>query len=131
MPDPLTAGLMVSLLARGFTEALGKNLGADADSTLKRFASLVRSRFAGDPQVETALSTLATAPDDEQAKVTLETAIAQRLDADPEFRQALLSFVRDGTATDPAFAHTVVQVGGQATVGKIVQIEQITGDVSF
>lgn len=130
MPDPVTAGLIVALLTQNFSEALGKDLGEAAGSGLARFGSLVRSRLRGDPAAEQAVEALAAAPGDSARRDAALIAIQRRLDDDPQFRSDIARFV-GASAGDPHFQRSIIQVGGEATVGKIVQIDRVTGDVSF
>ncbi|HEY6796014.1 MAG TPA: hypothetical protein VI248_15165 [Kineosporiaceae bacterium] len=130
MPDPVTVSLVVGLLVQKFSENLGADLGSAAAKALSRFVGGIEERLRRDPAAGSAVERLQQAPNDAAARQDVERAVERRLTDDAEFRhvvEALVTQIR----TDPGFSRFAVDIGGNASVGKVVQIERVEGDVSF
>jgi hypothetical protein len=77
-----------------------------------------------------ALDELTRQPADPQPQATLAALLARHAQADPDFALELARLV--GTATQDASVVSVVNVvSGDARVGKIVTVRDVSGDLTF
>ncbi|OHV34664.1 hypothetical protein CC117_20880 [Parafrankia colletiae] len=126
-----SVGLAVAaLFAVRATEAFGAGAGEGAWGFVRRLADLVRTRFSSDPDAGAALDELSASPSD-AARIEAVAAFVQGYaDVDPGFAAELERLIRHG-ASDPVAGRFVTEITGNASVGKLVNIGEVTGDVSF
>ena len=130
MPDPVTASVVVTLLALKFAEGVGTQLGADSTATLGRFVGRVRERLHGHPEAEAAVAELEVHPADTVAAQRATRALEERLAVDEELRRMAEEFAT--SARDRSdLQRILVQVDGNAQVGKIATFGEVNGDVTF
>jgi hypothetical protein len=125
-PISLTAAALVTAALQAFaTEA-----GQGAWSGLNRLVKLIRTKLAGDDAGSRALEEAEANPGDEVRTRELAVAINRHASTDASFREHLGELLRDAQA-DPIVGQFVTTVSGNAEVGKIVNIRDVTGNVSF
>jgi hypothetical protein len=125
-PISLTAAALVTAALQAFaTEA-----GQGAWSGLNRLVKLIRTKLAGDDAGSRALEEAEANPGDEVRTRELAVAINRHASTDASFREQLGELLRDAQA-DPIVGQFVTTVSGNAEVGKIVNIRDVTGNVSF
>jgi uncharacterized membrane protein YebE (DUF533 family) len=129
--DPVSvASAAAVLLATKGGATLAEQAGKAAWAGLGRLAALVRNRFAGDPQAEAMLEAAQAQPDDEGRVRRLAELLAEHGERDAGFLATLSELVAEAR-TDPMVGPTVVQVNDFASIGKVVTIGTVQGDVSF
>jgi hypothetical protein len=139
MVEPVSAGLLAALLALKFSEGLGTQLGAATSAALGRLSESVRERLSelrergrpGATEAEEALASLEAAPDSERQLTAATSALDRLLQQDAGFRREVEELLGTAVRQDPGLRGFQVQVGGQASVDKIVQIGDVHGDVTF
>jgi LDH2 family malate/lactate/ureidoglycolate dehydrogenase len=125
-PISLTAAALVATAVQAFaTEA-----GQSAWSGLSRLVKLIRTKLVGDDAGNRALEEVQANPGDEIRTRELASAIDRHVGADASFREQLAQLLREAQA-DPIVGQFVTTVSGNAQVGKIVNIRDVTGNVSF
>ncbi|MFG2948310.1 hypothetical protein [Streptomyces adustus] len=130
MPDPVTVSVVVTLLALKFAEGAGAQLGADSTRALGGFVARVRARLRGDSEAEAAVAELEAHPADGAAAERATRALEERFAADEELRRMSEEFI--ASVRDRGdLQHILVQVGGNAQVGKIASFGEVHGDVTF
>jgi hypothetical protein len=83
-----------------------------------------------DSSARKALDEMTRQPNDAQHQATLAALLARHAQADPDFARELARLVE--TATQDASAVSVVNmVSGEARVGKIVTVRDVSGDLKF
>jgi hypothetical protein len=106
--DPVTVGVAAAvLLASKFGEGFAKDAGGSAWNATKRLREVVVAKFKGDPEAETAVATLATAPT-EEATATVARMIAAAMQADANF----------GSEVEQLVAHAGEVKGGESFVAQ-------------
>lgn len=127
--DPATIALTVAgLLAKKALEAAGGKAGEGAWAALGRIADAVRRRFGGDSEVTETLERLEAKPASQGRTQELAEVLQPRLEADPAFAAELARLVEQAK-TEPPVASFVTTVQGNAQVGKLTNIGQVSGDV--
>lgn len=126
--DPLS--ITVAALVVKALEQVASEGGRAAWAGLSRLVGAVRARFAGDDSARAALEAAEAAPADEAATRQLATEIDRVAAQDTSFRATLADLVREAQG-DRVVGEFVTQVSGNAQVDKIVNIGDVTGNVSF
>jgi hypothetical protein len=127
--DPATIALTVAgLLAKKALEAAGGKAGEGAWAALERIADAVRARFGGDPEVTETMERLEARPTSQGRTQELAEVLQERLGADPGFAKELARLVEQAKA-EPQTASFVTTIQGNAQVGKLTNIGQMSGDV--
>jgi len=125
-PISITAAALVATALQAFaTEA-----GQGAWSGLSRLVRLIRTKLAGDEAGSKALEQVQANPADEARTRELAAAIDRHAGADALFRESLAGLLREAQQ-DPIVGQFVTTVSGNAQVDKIVNIHDVTGNVSF
>jgi hypothetical protein len=114
------------LLAKGAATEAGKS----AWSGIKRLSTLVRDKLSQQPEGASPLESLEGAPDDLGIRQVLTAAVAGAAESDRDFRKALEDLVAEAER-DTTVGRIVTQVFGSGRVGKVTNIEQVQGDVTF
>jgi hypothetical protein len=128
--DPVTIALTAAgLLAKKALEAAGGKAGEGAWAALGRIADAVRRRFGGDPEVTESLDRLEAKPTSEARTAEVAEVLGDRLQTDPTFADELAQLIDQAKATSPQAASFVTTVQGNARVGKLTNIGQVSGDV--
>ncbi|MCK9922391.1 hypothetical protein MXD61_10965 [Frankia sp. AgPm24] len=126
-----SVGLAVAaLLATRATEAFGAGAGRGAWDFVRRLADLVRDRLGSDPGAAAALEELRAGPSDPARIRALAGFVQHYADDDPDFSDQLERLVREGSR-DPVAGRFVTEVTGNASIGKLVNIAEVQGDVNF
>ena len=127
--DPLTL-TTVALIATKFAEGMGESAAKTVIPGLGRLVVLVRERLQGDREGESRLAQLERQPADDRSIRSLAEVLDERLGADGEFRRVLGAAVAEIQRTSDVTG-IVTNIGGSATVGKLVNITEVHGDVSL
>jgi hypothetical protein len=128
--DPATIALTAAgLLAKKALEAAAGKAGEGAWAALGRIADAVRHRFGGDPEVTESLDRLEAKPTSEARTAEVAEVLSDRLQADPTFAEELAQLIDHAKAASPQAASFVTTVQGNAQVGKLTNIGQVSGDV--
>jgi ApbE superfamily uncharacterized protein (UPF0280 family) len=125
-PISVTAAALIVKVLDQFAADAGKH----AWSGFTKLMNLVRQKFSGDPTATTALAAAQAAPADQQRVDELTASIDKYVRDDPQFKSALAELVKEAES-DPTIGEFVTEVSGNAQVGKIVNINEVKGDVSF
>ena len=129
--DPVSVGSAAAvLLATKGGGALAGEGGKAAWVGLGRLVALVRGKFAGDRPAGRALEEAQAHPNDPVLVQRLAETLVQHGDRDPGFLQALAQLVEEARR-DPVVGPAVVQVNDYGSIGKVVAIGTVNGDVSF
>jgi hypothetical protein len=129
--DPATLALTAAgLVATKALEAVGGKAGEGAWAALGRIREAIWSKFRGDPEVTETLERLEAKPTSQARTAELAEVLQPRLDADPGLVAELTRLVEEAKA-QPQMAAFVTTVQGNARVGKLTNIGQITGDAHF
>jgi hypothetical protein len=127
--DPATLALTAAgLVAKHALEAAGGKAGEGACAIVGRIREAIWSRFRGDPDATEALERLITKPDSQARTIELAEVLRPCLEADPSLVVELTRLVEEAKA-EPQTAAFVTAVQGNARVGKLTNIAQVTGDV--
>jgi|SRR5580658_350719 hypothetical protein len=129
MIDPFAAGV-AALIAAKAVAGFGEQLGNDTASSLERLIASVRRRFRGDAHAEQALERVDDEPGDRAATAELATVLDQYMQADEGFRADIAELLRT-TRPNQELSQFLVQITGNAEVGKIVNIGEVHGNLSF
>jgi hypothetical protein len=129
MVDPITI-TVATLLASKAVEALGGKVGEGLWAGIGRLAGLVREKLGGDSAGAAALERLEANPQDRTAVERLAGELDRHAAADPDFHQQLTALVEEARR-DPKAGQFVTNVYGNAQVGKLVNIGDVQGNVSF
>jgi len=121
---------VVTLLASKAAETLGTEAGTGAWSLLKRLGDAVKRKFSGDPPAEQALDDVEAGQADEAKVQAVADAVAERARQDPAFLAELEALVAEARQ-DPDLGRFVTVISGNASVGKVTNIGEVHGDVSF
>jgi hypothetical protein len=125
--DPVSvASAAAVLLATEGGAGLAGEAGKAAWAGLGRLVALVRGKFAADPPAARALEQAQASPADAAGVRRLAETLARHGERDPAFLAALADLV-DQARRDPV----VVQVNDYGSIGKVVSIGAVHGDVSF
>jgi hypothetical protein len=127
--DPLSL-TVATLIATKAAEGFGSEIGTKAAVALQSIVKRVRARFAGDAAAEDALTELEAGRQEAGQVETVAGGVDEVIKADDGFRKELLELVAELKA-DPATGRFVTSISGDAKVGKVVNIGNVTGDVSF
>jgi surfactin synthase thioesterase subunit len=95
---------------------------------LGRIRDAVWWRFRGDPEVTETLERLEAKPESQARTVELAEVLQPRLKADPRL-VAELTRLWSRPKAEPQTASFVTTVQGNAQVGKLTNIGQVTGDL--
>ena len=126
---PATLALTAAgLVAKQALEAAGGKAGEAGWATLGRIREAIWSRFRGDPEATQALEQLEAKPESQAHTTELAEALQPRLEADPQLVADLTRLVDEAKA-QPQAAAFVTTVQGNAQVGKLTNIGQVTGDL--
>ncbi len=126
--DPLSL-TVATLLSMKAAEAFGGEAGRGAWSGLRRLGDLVRNKLGGNPEVEEVLNDSQDQSVETKTEI-IATAIERQVQFEPSFRQELSDILRQAEE-DPAIAQFVTKISDNASVGKITNIGDIHGNVSF
>jgi hypothetical protein len=126
--DPLS--ITVAALVVKALDSLASEGGRAAWAGLSRLVGAVRARFAGDDAAQAALTAAEAAPTDETRTRELAGEIDRVAAQDTAFRTTLAELVREAEG-DKVVGGFVTKVSGNAQVDKIVNIGDVTGNVSF
>ena len=126
--DPLSL-TVATLLSMKAAEAFGGEAGRSAWAGLRRLGEFVRHKLGGDPEVAEVLNDSPDQPVETRTEI-IATAIERHVQLEPSFRQELSGILREAQE-DPAIAQFVTQISGNASVGKITNIGDVHGNVSF
>jgi hypothetical protein len=126
MADPISL-TVATLLAGGYLA----EAGSGAWRTTTRITAFLRNKFGRDQQALEALQRHEDDPTSASAQADLRTTLDRYLDSDSEFRDQLLSVLESQGYSQNEVMNSRVTVADQANVGKIVQIKDVQGDVSF
>jgi hypothetical protein len=121
---------VVTLLASRAAETFGAEAGTGAWSLLKRLGEAVKRKFSGDPPAEEALDEVEAGQADEAKVQAVADAVAERARQDPAFLAELEALVAEARQ-DPDLGRFVTVISGNASVGKVTNIGEVHGDVSF
>jgi hypothetical protein len=121
---------VVTLLASKAAETFGTEAGTGAWSLLRRMAGAVKRKLAGDPPAEQALEDVEAGTAGEDKVRALADAIAERAAQDPAFLAELEGLVNEARQ-DPDLGRFVTLISGNASVGKVTNIGEVHGDVTF
>jgi hypothetical protein len=129
--DPATLALTAAgLIAKKALEAASGEAGKSGWQALSRIAQTIRSWLAGDQEAIETLDRLEAKPESRARTAELAEVLQPRLEADPQLVAELTRLV-DQAKADPQTASFVTTVQDNASVGKLTNIGQITGDVHF
>ena len=127
--DPATLALTTAgLVAKKALEAAGEQAGTTGWQALGRIAQTIRGWFTGDQDATETLDRLEAKPESQARTAELAEVLQSRLEADPRLVAELTRLVEQAKA-DPQTASFVTNVQDNASVGKLTNIGQITGDV--
>jgi hypothetical protein len=129
MGDPLSMW-MATLVASKAAEGFGAHLGGDTASALERLVASVRGRLRGNARAEGALARVEEQPRERGRIVALAELLDELLGGDRQFQDEMAELVRLVRA-DEGLARILVQITGNAQVGKVVNIDEVHGDVIF
>jgi hypothetical protein len=118
------------LVAKKALDAVGDQAGKSSWQALGRIAQTVRGWLAGDHEATETLDRLEAKPDSQARAAELAEILQPWLEADERLAAQLTRLVEEAK-TDPQTASFVTTVEGNARVGKLTNIGQITGDVHF
>lgn len=121
---------VATLLAKKAGEAFGTESAKHAWSLVRRLADTVKRKLSGDDDAEQAVEKLETEPADERHVQTVASIIEALVRSDPAFGQELEALV-DEARQDPELGRFVTEISGNASVGKVTNIGEVHGDVSF
>jgi len=126
--DPLSLTVATLLVSRA-AEAFGGAAGQGVWDGLRRLGAFVRRAVAGDPAGTDA--TDEQSGQSEEARVTaLADALERRLAAEPGIREELAALL-ERAQQERAPSRFVTEVNDSASVGKIANIGDVRGNVSF
>ncbi|MFG2143639.1 hypothetical protein [Streptomyces sp. NPDC048696] len=128
--EPVTGSVLAALLALKFSESLGNRLGEASGAMLGRLASFVKERLHAHDRARRAVERLEAAPEGETERQDAARELQQVLAQEPDLRAKVAEFLAE-TQDEPEMRRFLVQVSGQAKVGKIVQLGDVQGDISF
>jgi hypothetical protein len=129
--DPVSVGSAAAvLLATSGGESLAGEAGKAAWAGLGRLVTLVRAKFADDRPAVQALEVAQGHPTDPAPVQRLAETLVQHGDRDPGFLQALAQLVEEARR-DPVAGPALVQVNDYASIGRVVSIGTVHGNVSF
>jgi len=125
--DPiLIATTAVSLLVPFFqrvgghlAERIGQDLGDAAMGRLDRLYDAVRSRLTGDRIAVGVLEKVREQPDSERDQGALQLALAQAIEADPSFGEALAELIEEAKAAGGPNLARVSDAGAVAIGGNV------------
>ncbi|SNY76860.1 hypothetical protein SAMN04244553_0842 [Nocardia amikacinitolerans] len=125
-PISITAAALVVKALDEFATETGRRTWAG----LGKLVELIRSKFAGDDEAAATLAEAEGVPADPERVDALASSIDRHVQTDPAFRAAVTELVRTAEG-DPMVGSIVTKVSGSAQVGKLVNISEVRGDVSF
>ncbi len=129
--DPATLALTAAgLVAKKTLEAASGEAGKTAWQALGRIAQTIRGWFAGDQEATETLDRLEAKPQSQARTAELAEVLQPRLEAEPRLVAELTRLV-DQAKADPQTAAFVTTIQGNASVGKLTNIGQITGNVQL
>lgn len=127
--DPATLALTAAgLVAKQALEAASGEAGSTAWQALGRIAQTIRGWLVGDQEATETLDRLEAKPESPARAAELAEVLTPRLEAEPGLVAELTRLVEEAKA-NPQTASFVTTVQGNASVGKLTNIGQITGDV--
>jgi hypothetical protein len=128
--DPVSvAGVAAVLLATRGGEGFAEEAGKGAWSALVKMTNLVRGKARRDRRAQAALQLVEQRPSDPAGVAALTVALAHLLQSDPGLCTAVTALVAQARS-DPAVERIVIEVSGDAHVGKITTIAgPVHGDV--
>jgi len=129
--DPATLALTAAgLVAKKTLEAASGEAGKTTWQALGRIAQTIRGWFAGDQEATETLDRLEAKPQSQARTAELAEVLQPRLEAEPRLVAELTRLV-DQAKADPQTAAFVTTIQGNASVGKLTNIGQITGNVQL
>ncbi len=129
--DPATIALTVAgLVAKKALEAASGKAGESAWAAIGRIASAIRAKFGGDHEVTETMDRLEAKPTSQARTQELAEVLEPRLEANPDFATELAQLVEQAKA-EPQAASFVTTVQDNARVGKLTNIGQVRGNVTF
>ncbi|WP_433857971.1 hypothetical protein [Streptomyces kronopolitis] len=126
MTDPISL-TVATLLAGGYLA----EAGSGAWRTTTRIAAFLRNKFVRDQQALDVLQRCEDDPSNALTQADVRSVLDRYLDSDSGFRDQLLSVLESQGYSQNEVMNNRVTVTDQANVGKIVQIKDVQGDVSF
>jgi hypothetical protein len=125
--EPITIALTAAtLIATKFAERLGDDMGGAVTTIF----DAVRRRFAGDSEMEDALTRLEAKPESEARTKEVAELLETRVQREPAFAAELEQLIGAAEAQQ-GDTKMVTVIRDQARVGKVTTIGSIHGDVSF
>jgi len=129
MPEPLSIAV-ATILATKAAESAGGEVGKGVAELVRRLADVVRRKFSGDEKASRKLVEAEEHPDDPDRRAALSQAIARHAQVDGDFRACLIELLARAQR-DPDTSSFVTTVLPGGTVGKVTNIGEIHGSVSF
>jgi hypothetical protein len=129
MGDPLSLWI-ATLVATKAAEGFGTHLGGDTASALERLIAAVRGRLRGNARAEGALARVEEQPRERDRIVALAELLDEQLSGDRQFQGEIAELARL-VGADEGLARILVQITGNAQVGKVVNIDEVHGDAIF
>jgi hypothetical protein len=127
--NPATLALTAAgLVAKKALKAAAGKAGADAWAVLGPIREAIWSKFRGGPEATDTLERLEAKPKSQARTAELAEVLQPRLEADPQLAAELTRLVEEAKA-QPQAATFVTTVQGNAQVGKLTNIGQVTGDL--
>ncbi len=127
--EPLSI-TVATLIATYAAQAVGGDLGHAAASALKKMVGLVRGKLHGNDPAQAALTAAEQSSRDPASADALAGPLDAAVKSDEEFRSQLEELVQT-LRSDPGIGKFVTTVSGNAQVGKITNIGNVTGNVTF
>jgi hypothetical protein len=122
------AAAAVAILAQGAAGAIADHVREHAREGIRRVSTLVRGKFAGDPDAEGVLVEVETQSALPANVEALARLIEKRASEDLVFAQELELAVRE-VESHVSIGEVVTNVFGSAQVGKMATFRDVHGDV--
>lgn len=108
---------------KGFAKKAGEALAEKASNLYQT----IKAKFADDPDAEQALALVESKPDSKGRLLTLKEVLAQKMNGDPEFAEAVNRLVVEARKSD---VHNVIAIGERnvAVGGDAIGSTIITGN---
>jgi hypothetical protein len=129
MLDPISF-TVASLLAWKAAEGLAEGVGHSAWNHLDRLRRVVLERFHADARGADAVAALEASPADAAQVENVARRLDEYMRDDPGFRELIANEI-EHAARHRDLGRFITQVANDAKVGKIVNIGEVHGDVTF
>ncbi|MDA0165404.1 hypothetical protein OM076_34360 [Solirubrobacter ginsenosidimutans] len=128
--DPATIALAAaSLIATKIAERIGEGTGDGLAGVATRLLKRVKDRFAGDAEVDEALTRLEQKPGSEARAQEVAEVLEPRLEANPQFAKELQELLDEAEKRE-GNTQIVTNILGNARVNKVTNIG-VAGDVTI